>query len=206
MLAGSISDYPAAFSTFDGNVVDVGGTIGGVVPLPFGRRHTLRADLRGRALLAESGQDTGLLQLGGDANTLGPLYSNTWTTGAPPTFDSSRFPPNLRFVEPLRGYEDFPITTDRATIIDLAWRYPLIIDRGVAALWFLPAEFVRELDVELFGSGALDRANARHAAAGGALTLRVQALRVPLVVTYQLARRLLDDAAIVQLVGIAPDF
>ena len=122
----------------------------------------------------------------------------------PPAFDDVRFPPNLRFIEPLRGYEDYAITTDRAAIGSLSWRYPLIIDRGVAAtFWVLPASFLRELDLELFATGAIDRRQDLHAATGAVLTLRLELLRVPLSVAYQIARRVRDDDALTQLVGFA---
>jgi hypothetical protein len=97
------------------------------VPLPFGRRHTLTAQLRGRALIAHD--DTNLLQLGGDSG-LAELWNGSSISAAPPAFDTARFPPNLRFIEAMRGYEDYAITTDSAAIADVWWRYPLIIDRG----------------------------------------------------------------------------
>src|SRR5213078_2543188 len=101
--------------------------------------------LRGRALLARD--DTGLLQLGGFSQGLA-LFSGRSVSAEPLPFDDLRFPPNLRFAEYLRGYEDYAITTDRAAIASLAWRYPLIIDRGVAALFgILPASFLRQLDL-----------------------------------------------------------
>jgi len=115
-------------------------------------------------------------------------------------------PPKLRFIEPLRGYEDYAITTDRATVADVSWRYPLIIDKGVAAtLWVLPSSFLRELDFELFASGAIDRHHDQHAAVGAAVELRINLLRLPLLVIYQIARRVRDDDALTQLVGIGPD-
>ena len=43
-----------------------------------------------------------------------------------------------------------------------------------------------------------------HYAVGGALTLRLEFLRIPLAVTYQLARRLVDDKALTQFIAIAP--
>jgi len=203
LVSGEAAYYPRELSTFAGDIADVGGSIGAVLPLPFGRRHTLSLDIRGRALLAHD--DTGLLQVGG-ATALATLYAGSSVSQAPPTFDTARFPPNLRFVEPLRGYEDYAITTDRAALADADWRYPLIIDRGIAdTLGFAPASFVRELDLDLFGAGAVDRAGDLHAAVGGALALRLALLRVPLYLTYQLARRLYDDRALTQLVGIALD-
>jgi hypothetical protein len=147
--------------------------------------------------------DTGLLQLGGDSGLL-TLWDRKSGSSVPPGFDDSRFPPNLRFVEPLRGYEDYAITTDRAGIADVTYRYPLIIDRGVASvLWVLPSTFIRELDLELFGAGAVDQAHDLHVAGGAALALRLAVWRVPITVAYQIARRVRDDDALVQLVGLA---
>jgi hypothetical protein len=204
IVDASAAFYPRATTTFTGDITDVGGTLGAFLPLPVGRRHRLYIDVRGRALL--SPQETGLLQLGGlPSPAFYTAYARS-STGAPPQFDDSRFPPNLTFVEVLRGYEDYAITTDRAALADVAWRYPWIIDRGVAATArLLPASFLREVDLELFGAGAVDSAGATHAAAGGAVTLRLEALRIPLVLTYQLARRFADDRAITQLFGVGPD-
>src|SRR5262249_10435275 len=147
--------------------------------------------------------DTGRAQLGGDSG-IGALLNGS-NVGGQPSYDSSRFPPNLSFIEPLRGYEDFAITTDRAAIADISWRYPIIIDKGIASLWKLPASFLREIDLELFGSGAVDKTSTTHGAAGGAISLHVVLFRAPLVLTYQLARRLADDNAITQLLALAPD-
>lgn len=203
-LAGSLRGayYPHQLSTFDGDIADVGGSLQAIVPLPWLRRHTIRADVRGRALLSRD--DTGLLQLGGDSG-LGAIYNGS-NIAETPSYDDSRFPPNLRFIELLRGYEDYAITTDRVAIGDVTWSYPLIIDRGVAnTLWALPSSFLREIDLELFADGAIDRRHDTHAAGGAAVTLRMQLLRIPLLVQYQIARRLRDDRAITQLVGIGPD-
>ena len=202
ILAGQTAYYPHQLSTFMGNITDVGGTVGIVAPLPFGRRHTISATIRGRALIAP--QETGLLQVGGDS-ALGFLWNRSSVATTPPGFDSSRFPPNLRFVEPLRGYEDYAITTDQVEIGELAWKYPLIIDRGIAHLLFLPAFYLRQLDLELFGAGAVDKSATRHYDVGGALTLHLQFLRIPLMVQYQLARRLVDDKALTQFVGVGAD-
>jgi hypothetical protein len=196
----SVAYYPRALSTFAGDIYDAGGAIGAIAPLPIGSRHVVTATLRGRALLARD--DPGLLQLGGTSD-VGELFSHRSVAAEPPGFDTQRFPPNLRFVEPLRGYEDYAITTDRAAIGQLSWRYPVIIDRGTAAtLGFLPASFLRELDVELFATGAVDRRRDLHAAAGAVVSVRLALLRVPLRVAYQIARRLRDDDALTQRVGL----
>jgi hypothetical protein len=192
--------YPHALSTFAGEITDVGGSLGAVVPLPWGRRHTFGVTVRGRALVGEV--DTGLLQLGGDTG-LTTLLSYGNETTAPPIFNDSRFPPNLHFVEPLRGYEDYGITTDRAEIVDLDYRYPIIIDRGTAAtLRYLPALWLAEIDVDVFGDGALDKAGDEHGAVGASFTLQLAVQRLPFLVTYQIARRVFDDEAIVQLLGV----
>jgi hypothetical protein len=103
----------------------------------------------------------------------------------------------------LRGYEDYAITTDRAGVASLTWRYPLIIDRGVAAtLWWLPSSFVSQVDLELFATGAIDRRRDLHAAAGGALTLHATLLRFPVQLGYQVARRVRDDDALTHLVEL----
>ncbi len=194
--------FPHQLSTFTSNITDVGGTLGTTLPLPLGRRHTITAFVRARKLI--SSEDTGLLQVGGDS-ALGMLWSRSNKLPAP-DFDGSLLPPNLRFVEPLRGFEDFAISSDRVKLGELSWRYPLIIDRGLAStLWVLPASYLRQIDLELFGTAAIVDANDRHYAVGGAVSLRIQFLRVPLVVMYQLARRLSDDQALTQFVGIGPD-
>jgi hypothetical protein len=194
--------YPHALSTFSGEITDVGGSLGAVVPLPWGRRHTFGVTVRGRALVGQS--DTGLLQLGGDTGLITLLQTDT-ASNAPPVFDDARFPPNLHFVEALRGYEDYGIATDRTAIVDLDYRYPIIIDHGTAAtLRYLPALWLAEIDVDVFGDGAVDKAGDDHGAVGASLTLQLAVQRLPLLVTYQVARRLFDDDAIVQLLGVSP--
>jgi hypothetical protein len=202
IVTGETAFYPHQLSSFAGNITDLGGTLGGTLPLPIGRRHTIRAFVRGRALVARD--DTNLLQLGGDSG-LGLLWNRSSDSMTPPIFDDSRFPPNLRFVEPLRGYEDYAITTDHATLGEVAWKYPLIIDQGIVSTWFLPATYLRTLDLELFAAGALDDQREPHYAVGFATTLHLQFLRIPLTITYQIARRLVDDEALTQLVGVGPD-
>jgi hypothetical protein len=201
-VTGESGFYPGTWSSFEGDITDLGGTLGGTVPLPFGRRHTLSAFVRGRVLVGK--EHTNLLQVGGDT-ALGLLWDHSSVSGDPPIFDASRFPPNLSFVEPLRGYEDYAITTDSVTLGEISWKYPLIIDQGVASSWFLPASFLRELDLELFAAGAIDDQNEAHYDVGAATTLHLQLFRIPLVVTYQLARRLVDDEALTQLVGVGAD-
>jgi len=200
LASASGAFYPRSLSSFAGDISDVRGELAGVLPLPLGARHTLTLQLTGRALVADA--DTGLLQVGGFAAS-GELVSGSSVSAQPPKFDDVRFPPNLRFVEYLRGYEDYAITTDRVAIAALSWRYPLIIDRGFASTFgFLPMSYLRQFDLELFATGALDQRSAEHAAAGGELSMRLVLLRVPLVLGYQVARRLRDDEAITQLLEL----
>ena len=199
-VSGWLGYDPSSLSSFAGDIYDVRGAISTILPLPLGRRHRLTVGLRGRALI--SNEDSGLLQLGGFA-VLDALYTASSSSADPPEFDDQRLPPNFRLREQMLGYEDYAITTDRAAIADISWRYPWIIDRGAAAtLGFLPASFVRELDFALFATGAVDRAAAQHAAAGGAITLNFVLLRFPLLLDYQIARRVRDDDAVTQRIGI----
>jgi hypothetical protein len=89
---------------------------------------------------------------------------------------------------------------------DGTYRYPFIIDRGWAStLWVLPALFISEIDLELFGAAAREpvAASPNHLAAGGALTLRTWLWVAPLNFQYQLARRLSDDHALTHLFTLA---
>jgi hypothetical protein len=201
LVEGQAAYYPQQWSTFMNDITDVAGTVGFTLPLPFGRRHTISAFARARSLIVDG--DTGLLQVGGDS-ALGFLWNRS-NKVEPMGFDASRSPPNLRFVEPLRGFEDFPIASDRVKLGELSWKYPIIIDRGVAAVWFLPAAYLRQLDLEPFATGAIVDANDRHYAVGAAITLRMQFLRIPFAITYQIARRLSDDEALTQFVGLGAD-
>ncbi len=75
-----------------------------------------------------------------------------------------------------------------------------------ATTWFLPASFLRQLDLELFAAGWRDLIpRQHHAAAGGALTLRLSLFQLPLALQYQLGRRLTDDEAWTHTVGLGPD-
>ena len=194
--------YPAALSTLAGQVVDVGATVSVVVPVPATRRHAIALSTRGRAI--EADDEAALLEVGGPA-LFTPLYTRASTT--PPILaDDLRLPPGVGFAEPVRGFEDLVVRTDRALVGHASWTYPLIIDRGLATTWFLPASFLRQLDLELFAAGWRDLIpRQHHAAAGGALTLRLSLFQLPLALQYQLGRRLTDDEAWTHTVGLGPD-
>jgi hypothetical protein len=112
--------------------------------------------------------------------------------------------PGITFIEPLRGYEDYPIAADRIFIAEATYRYPLIIDRGSAStLWLLPSSFLRQIDLELFGSAATEaHGGPGHAAGGTAITLAMAMWRIPFELSYQLARRVQDDHALVQIFAV----
>ncbi|HVV87093.1 MAG TPA: hypothetical protein VHE35_28835 [Kofleriaceae bacterium] len=169
-------------------------------PLGFGRRHVLH--LGGRADTT-FGDNRALVEVGG-VEPLSVLWSKPDTDPDHHTatvIDPSGDP----FREPLRGFEDLPIPGYRAALVDLDWNYPLILDRGVTHLAFLPASFVRELDLQAFGSAAwvqYDDIDA-HLAVGGALTFRMNLLRVPVALRYQLSRRLTDGDGVLHLLALS---
>jgi hypothetical protein len=192
--------YPHSVTSFEEDISDLRGALYLAAPLPFGRRHGLALELRGRGIVSDGDHD--LIELGG--STLLPSLWIDSDQPEPPDFDDDpRLPDGVRFREPLRGYEDLSIATDIAGIAEVSWTYPIIIDRGFATtLWLLPSSFLRQLDLELFANGALDERgrDAWHGAAGAAATLRFAFWRVPLALGYQAAKRLADDEAITQVV------
>ena len=191
----SLAYYPRQWATVDFSFADLRGQLLVTLPLPLSRRHTLHLGLRGRALagVPDARPDARLLQVGGAAT--GFLFHRSDRPSAP-DFSSDLTPPGISFFEPLRGYEDFALATTRVAIGDASYRYPVIIDRGSAStLGVLPAFYLRQLNLELFFSGAIEgRARARHAAAGGAVGVDF-ALLLPWALQYQLAQRLEDDRA-----------
>ena len=195
LIAGpSLSVYPGAWNSAGAMLTDGRLGLAGVTPLPLSRRHTLRLHLVGRELFGlPPGQRW--LQVGGG---LSALRSPDLPVPREVTIASL---PGLTFIEPLRGYEDYPIATDRIFIAEATYRYPLIIDRGSAStLWLLPSSFLRQIDFELFGSAATEaHGGPGHAAGGTAVTLAMAMWRIPFEFTYQLARRVEDDHALVQI-------
>jgi len=194
--------YPGAWNSAGATLGDLRLELVGVTPLPLSRRHTLRLDLRGRGL-------TGLpagerwLQVGGGITALSRRGA---TSPVPPEVSIDALP-DVRFTEPLRGYEDFALATDRVFIAELTYRYPLIVDRGsLSSLWILPSSFFRQVDLDLFASGASDaRGDAPHAAGGASVTFQMALWRVPFSVRYQIARRIADDHALAQILAVSSE-
>jgi hypothetical protein len=204
--SATVGFYPSELSSFAGDVYDLRATVRGALPARVGATLVGAAEVRGRALVGRD-QDPDLLEVGGVYATT-PLYAAA-SVDVPEPVDDLRFPPDRKFAEAVRGFEDLPIATDRAVITHVSARLPIIVDRGVTNTWFLPASYVRQIDVELFAAAWYDldpdHARARHEAVGGALTLRLALFRLPLAIQYQLARRVSDDEAFVHVFGFAPD-
>lgn len=207
-LAGALTGvyYPRRFSSFDADLIDARAELVLTVPVPFTRRHRIDLDLVGRAGEPRGGDDTpSLLQIGG-TGAITPFYQRTRPSEDPPLIDDAAFPDHVRFLEPLRGFEDYTMPARRAALATARWRYPLIADYGWAtSLYYFPAILIREVDLELFGAGGLLDDGAgwdAHLSGGAALTLSTYFWHVPLLVQYQVSRRFTDDEATSHLVGV----
>ena len=148
-----------------------------------------------------SSQADGLLTVGGYQAWLFDRHSDQPET---PNYAAAALPPGIVFSEAMAGFEDHPFATDRIVIAGAFYEYPLIIDWGTAStLGILPALFVRQLNLGLFGDVATDgRGGPSHAAAGGSLALSWALWEAPLYLKYQVARRLSDDRAWVHLITL----
>jgi len=211
-LSLDVAPYPAGWNTLDTGFVDLRGEVAMVLPLPVSQRHVVTLGLRGRRLDGLP-PELPLLSVGGYG--LLALVRREANTAERPVYASPLLPPGVLFSEPLRGFEDHALYVNGVAIADLAYRYPLIVDWGSAStLGILPAFFWQQVDLELFGSAALTRdtriedsfldapAPSRHLAVGAAVSLKVVLWVLPLVLRYQAARRLTDDAGVVQLITL----
>jgi len=191
--------YPAAWNSAAFTFYDLRGEMAAIVPLPLYRRHTLLFDVRGRDLVgAPAGEN--MLRVGG--YVLQPLGRRANTPEILAT-DYPFLPPGALFVEPLRGFEDYPFAVDRIAIGSARYRLPIIIDFGWAStLVVLPALFIEQINFELFGVAAGDGRTGSHTAAGGSLALNLQFWLIPITLQYQLAQRFTDDQALVHLIQI----
>ncbi|HVZ87911.1 MAG TPA: hypothetical protein VHG72_13135 [Polyangia bacterium] len=203
VVTPSVALFPGGWNSANATLADVRMEVIGVVPLPLSRRHTLTLDLIGRDIFGLPAGDR-WLQVGGGVSAL--TLDRTPNRPLPPDVTIDPLP-TLRFVEPLRGYEDYPIATDRAAIGLAVYDYPLIIDWGSASTFdILPSFFLRQIDGQLFGSAAADgHGGGPHAAVGAAAIFKVAVWTVPFSFGYQIARRLADDDALVQIVTVTAD-
>lgn len=201
-LAGAV--YPKFLGSSD-NLADLGGTLTAYVPLPIRANHSLRVLLTERLLLHAP---RGLLQVGG----VGPDFTIYQAPRSPiPTFQNY-LTGVVQFIEPLRGYEDFPIRANNATIGEARYRYSFPIDKGFASfLYLLPSLFFRQVDLDAFGSAAatdlikdgLAEPAAFHRAVGAQIAIRTSwGDALPLSFFYQFSQRFDDGLGAFHLVGV----
>jgi hypothetical protein len=144
-VRGSASLYPSGISSY--TVVDLEGGVTLGIPLPLLKRHTLLVDLEGHAV---EGAPEGSLQVGGV-----PRGFDLFTLNGRAGERGPDTPLPRSFVIAVRGYEDFSVRANRAVAGVARYRYPFVIDRGFASIFYLlPSLFFRQVDLDVFGSAA----------------------------------------------------
>jgi hypothetical protein len=204
VMSGSATHYNEALSSLDVDLNDLGATLNLVGPLPLYARHTLSLGLRGRRLYGPD-RDQSFLIVGGST-----LAAELWSRSDqddPPEVELPSTEPLVTFQEPLRGFEDLEIRTDRIAIADLTYRLPFILDFGTASTaYLLPGFFFSDVSFEAFAAAATDSFSSfqehRHLAAGGSAALDFSFSVFPLRLRYQISRRFTDDEAWVQLLTL----
>ena len=195
--------YYAAELGSDFSLGDGRGQLEVHTPLPFSGRHRLRFSARARGLVGVP-EGERLLQLGGFTD-MSPIFSSNLGSGD--LVSEGLLPPGFFLVESLRGYEDFPLAANEAGILDLNYRYPIIVDRGAASVfYFLPSFFFRQFDLELFGSAATLFDGNLHGAVGVSADASVVLWVFPVSLRYQVARRLFDDQRFSHVIGFGGIF
>ena len=166
-FSASAAFYPVGLSSF--TVVDLRGGLSTAIPLPILLRHSLTLSLDGRTI---HGAPNGALQVGGIPRGFSLL--STQTDRSPVGGPRGTLPE--QFAIGVRGYEDFDVRANRALVAVARYRYPFVIDRGFASLFYvLPSLFFRQVDLDLFGSAAITD-SVTHPwlrAVGGQVTLRL---------------------------------
>ncbi len=192
-FSGAANYYPASFSVDEFDLVDVGGGLGVVFPLPLSRRHTLELGGSSRALLGAP-EAAGMLQVGG-APTDGPLVADQ---GRP---DGERIagqvPPSISFRSDLRGFENLALFGSQVVSGEAEYTYPFIIDTGsLSTLYLFPSFLFRQIDLDLFFTSASlleGEENEVAMAAGVALDFKLKFWNFPFQITLQESRRLSHD-------------
>jgi hypothetical protein len=202
--------YPAALSSTD-DLFDLGLGVAGAVPLPFSKRHSLRAALRGRQLF---GDRVGRLQLGGPTSGTQVAYQTPLgVLEARPNSTLDRFGGQLGLAESQRGFEDAVWLGSRVALGQVAYHYPLIIDIGwMSVLNVLPSLFIQQVDLELWGSTSTSQAGTvapiRSHAAGLSASLRtLWGSTTSLQLSYQIGVRQPDvggAASLHHLITLSP--
>ncbi|MBS1149506.1 MAG: hypothetical protein H6Q89_1204 [Myxococcaceae bacterium] len=183
-VAAQVSLYPENLSSY--SVVDLQGTLTLGVPLPLLSRHSLLVTIDGRAI---EGAPEGALQVGGVARGYDLLRINARQGESGPTV-----PLPGSFSVPVRGYEDYSVRANRAAAAVARYRYPFVIDRGFASIFYLlPSLFFRQVDLDAFGSAALTDAPAHPWLRAVGAGVSVRALlggAIPISIYYRWAWRL----------------
>jgi hypothetical protein len=183
-LALDAAFYPHAIGS-DRDMGDLRLALTFALPLPISKRHSFVVSVTGRAL---PGAPAGALRIGGTSRGTSLYQSNDRTVPKGPGV----FLPGT-LVEGLRGFDDFVVRATAAALATARYRYSFIIDRGtVSTLYLFPSFFMRQIDVEAFGSAALtDNTSATWARAAGA-SVFFRALfggALPVSLYYQFAYR-----------------
>lgn len=187
-LSGRAGGYPAQLGS-DFSMAHLRSQLEVHTPLPLSKRHRLRLSGRVRALPGVP-EGENLMRVGGfDAF---PLFLSRRAEQQPITDDL--LPSGFLFVEPLRGYEDLGLVTNRVAIADANYRYPFIVDRGASSmLMFLPSVFLRQFDLQGFASAATLMDGELRTAVGTSFDMAFDIWRLPLRLRLQLAQRLVVD-------------
>jgi hypothetical protein len=197
----SASYYPASLGTLSADLADLRGELWLFSPLPLSRRHTLSLRLRARGILSD--EPAPLLELGGSPWVNLYDHPNTSSNNDPYV----GLAPKRRFQETLRGFETSHFSVNQVGIVDLNYRYPIIIDRGTATSFsILPSFFLRQIDLELFASGASDVAKQLrtygHLALGGSVAIKFEWWFLPMSLRYQIAQRFTDAQDLQHLIAL----
>jgi Tol biopolymer transport system component len=202
-----LAEYPEPWGTLGHGLLDTRGELALTTPLPWDWIDTLTLVLVGRALdLGDPIESQPFLRIGGLPASL--LWRHP---GPQPTLPNAELPDTIGFREPLRGFEDLTLFSNRVAIAEGFYNYPFIIDHGWASTFgILPSFFVREVDVTLFGAAAVTQErwtfisspDSYHEAEGAAFTLSTIFGSLPLTLTYQISHRRTDDRGVTQLLTL----
>ncbi len=200
-LSASAAWYPRALGSSEA-LADLRGEADAWLPLPPAWRNELQVSALTRVVASERGK---LLRVGGGGSVAGAQFGrrseNAPERGAPVA-------PGLAFSESLRGFEDSTFNARWMAGTSARLRHAFIIDHGWASgLYLLPAFFVRQVDLEGFGTAAWLDADVRGGtwlpAAGGQVALRTQVGLYPASLVYQFAWRFRGDLGPLHVVGVA---
>jgi hypothetical protein len=204
VAAARLAEYPEHWGTLSHDILDLRGQLAATTPLPCWR-HTLTLVAIGRAVDLGDPASFPFLRVGGLPSSV------IWRHPEPESGFVDGLPNTFVFREPLPGFEDFLLATNRLAIGEAFYDLPFIIDHGWASTFgVFPSFFVRQVDLQLFGDVAFtqerfnnyDDSKARHAAQGASLSLSTVFGTTPITLGYQISRRLTDDRGVTQLVTL----